>query len=372
MARHGENIHKRKDGRWEARIIVSYDDHNKAVYKSVYGNSYEEVKAKKENMSGSSAPSRRSSMTFGQAAELWLNTKKGNTKTSTYNHYLNQYQLHIRQSFASRKLLEIHAEDYNRFLQKKEAEGYSPGTVLLLRTIIKMVLYYAELTAGIPSVQGIYIPKQSKKQVLSFTRQEQNTVNQYLFDHLDHYALSILISMYCGLRIGEVCALQWKDLNLNNGILSVSRTLIRIQNKETSGRSKSEVVFQKPKTESSNRKVPIPDFLKKLLMDNFKDEPDSYVITGNDHYMEPRVCLRKFKKLMKKLQLEDYSFHVCRHTYATRCVELGIDPKLLSELLGHSSVRTTLDRYVHPSMDFKKEQVNKLSLLSEQNMHIMK
>lgn len=365
MARHGENIHKRKDGRWEARVIVGYDDNHKAIYKSYYGNTYEEVKQKKE-LSGDLKPSRLSfSITFDEAALEWLSSRKGKIKISSYNHYLNQYELHIKPVFADQFLRNITSEQYSHFLIEKEKEGYSSGTLCLIRTIIMMILKHAEETHDILTVHDIYMPKQNKNDVEAFTKEEQLSLNHYLYEHIDHYANAVALSMYCGLRIGEVCALQWKDLNLDQGVLTVSKTLIRVQNKENEEKSRTQVVIQKPKTSSSNRKVPIPDCVVKELLRSFHDDPECYVITGTDHYMEPRVCLRKFKKIVSELNMEHYTFHACRHTYATRCVELGIDAKILSEMLGHSSVRTTLDRYVHPSMDFKKSQVNKFSELND-------
>lgn len=362
MARHGENIHKRKDGRWEARVIIGYDDNHKAIYKSYYGNSYEDVKQKKLSVK-SNQSAHTSLIAFDKAANEWLSSRKGKVKPSSYNHYLNQYELHIRPVFGNQSLKNITSEQYTQFLIDKEKDGYSYGTLCLVRTIIMMVLKYAEVNHGIAAVHDIYMPKQTKNAVEAFTKAEQLSLNHYLYKHIDHYANAVALSMYCGLRIGEVCALQWKDMNLDQGVLTVSKTLIRIQNKEDVNDSKTRIVIQKPKTSSSYRIVPIPDLLVNELLQSFHDDPEYYVITGTDHYMEPRVCLRKFKKIVSELNMEHYTFHACRHTYATRCVELGIDAKILSELLGHSSVRTTLDRYVHPSMDFKKSQVNRFSEL---------
>jgi len=366
MARQGENIHKRKDGRWEARIITSYDN-NKAVYKSLYGKSYQEVRTKKSQLELKKQNTYIDpEITFRQAAEQWLSSKKSTVKTSTYNHYSNQYHLHIDPApFSSKKLTDLSSDDFNRFIRQKEDEGYAPRTILLLRTIIKMILYYSERQLHMPSIHGINMPKNPRKEAAAFSRQEQSGLYKYLLDHLDHYSLGVLLSLFCGLRIGEVCALQWKDIDLNNGVVTVSKTLIRVQSHEDSGESKTKIIIQTPKTDSSIRCVPIPDHIKELIIKNFTSEPEMFVITGDSSRMEPRIVSRKFKKILAELNMDSYSFHTCRHTYATRCVELGIDPKILSELLGHSSVKTTLDRYVHPSMDFKKTQVNKLVQLSD-------
>ena len=361
MARHGENIHKRKDGRWEARVITGYKDNGKANYQSIYGTSYDEVKKKKEHLRLGGKVISHNSIPFDRAAEEWLSYRKGKVKQSTYNHYFNQYQLHIRPVFEGKNLNDIKKEDYDSFVLAKENEGYSARTVLLLRTILKMILKYAERKNYIVSVNDIYMPRKPSRNVEAFTRKEQALVDNYLKEHPDFFSNAIAVSLYCGLRIGEVCALQWKDIDLDQGILTVSKTMIRVQNKTASNTSKTEVVMQKPKTESSSRRVPVPSHIVNYIKENFERNPEEFIITGTDHGMEPRVCLRKFKKIMNSLNLGNYTFHACRHTYATRCVELGIDAKILSELLGHSSVKITLDRYVHPSMDFKKEQVEKLA-----------
>ena len=341
------------------------------LYKSFYGKSYQEVREKKnqiEQNKNSTNPD--CEITFSLAAEKWLSLKKSSVKLSTYNHYSNQFHLHILPApFSSKKLTDLTADDINQFIKQKDDEGYAPRTILLLRTIIRMILYYSEKQLSIPAINGINMPKSPKKEAEAFSREEQAILHSYLLEHLDSFSLAVLISMYCGLRIGEVCALQWKDINLNKGIITVSKTLIRVQNKGGNDETRTKVIFQNPKTESSSRRVPIPDHIQKLLIQNFNNEPEHFIITGDSSNMEPRVCARKFKKILCELNMDCYSFHTCRHTYATRCVELGIDAKILSELLGHSSVKTTLDRYVHPSMDFKKTQVNKLAELAETNHH---
>ena len=155
MARHGENIHKRKDGRWEARVIIGYDDNHKAIYKSYYGNSYEDVKQKKLSVK-SNQSAHTSLITFDKAAGEWLSSRKGKVKESSYNHYLNQYEFHIRPVFGNQSLKIITSEQYTQFLIDIEKDGYSYGTLCLIRTIIMMILKYAEENHGVynkPKIQ---------------------------------------------------------------------------------------------------------------------------------------------------------------------------------------------------------------------------
>jgi len=363
MGRHGENIRKRKDGRWEARYIHSYDENGKAKYRSVYAPTYDEAKqkrAKAASTAGSDQLEMHPDLTFAQVAELWLESKKDVIKVSSYNHYLNQLESHIIPDLINFRFSTLTSSDINQFLKNKLSHGYSPTTVNGFRTILMMIFHYARNNRISCAVTDpVLIPKKKKNQVEAFTKAEQSRVDQYLQEHPSQYNLAIWISLYCGLRIGEVCALQWKDIQFSKETILVDKTLIRIQKKKTDDNAKTEVVLQKPKTESSSRTVPIPSFLVSIL-EEYKNKDEIYVITGTDHYMEPRVCLRKFKKIIEKIGISDYTFHACRHTFATRCVEIGMDAKTLSELLGHASVKTTLDRYVHPSIDLKKEQMNRL------------
>jgi integrase len=227
-----------------------------------------------------------------------------------------------------------------------------------------MIFHYARKNDIACSVRDeLYLPKVRKTDVKAFTREEQRKIDDYLKDHPDVFNLSVYLSMYCGLRIGEVCALQWKDIHMEQATMHISKTLIRIQNKSDREVHKTEIVLQEPKTNSSVRVIPIPLFLQPLL-EKYKNEDDTFVITGKTTCMEPRVCLRKFKKMIAKIDVSDYTFHSCRHTFATRCVEIGMDAKTLSEILGHASIKTTLERYVHPSIDLKRAQMNKLEGIS--------
>lgn len=364
MARHGENIRKRIDGRWEARYISSYDDQGKAIYKSVYGHSYDEVRKKRDEQS-TAASAHQKDLTFAQAAEQWLNHKKDSVKISTYNQYYNQCHMHLFPTLRNRKFSSITCNDLNTLLKQKENDGYSKRTLIMIRTILKMIILYAKKNhIRCADFDDLYMPQKPARTVEAFTVNEQKIISDCLFRTHDPYSLACLISLYCGLRIGEVCALQWKDISFITETITISKTLLRIQNKDSNMKRRTEITLQNPKTVTSGRIVPVPDFLIEEMKNYRSDDPSVYVITGTVTPMEPRQCLRRFKKLISALDVSDYSFHACRHTYATRCIELGIDAKILSEMLGHTSVKTTLDRYVHPSIDVKKQQVNKLKILT--------
>ena len=184
-----------------------------------------------------------------------------------------------------------------------------------------------------------------------------------LFSRPDPLHLGILLSLYAGLRIGEVCALQWGDFHFDNGTVAVNKTLLRIRNMAPGAKCRTKLVIDKPKTQCSNRIIPLPEFLVPYLLAQ-RQGPEVYVLTGKRHFMEPRVCLERYKRVLRLAGVQPYTFHTLRHTFATRCVENGVDIKSLSEIMGHSNVTVTMQRYVHPSMDLKREQMNKLSSMA--------
>ena len=184
MARHGENIRKRKDGRWEARYIASYDDKGKAVYKSVYGNTYEEAKLKRAKSAASLDTVHdtvKSDLTFTQVADLWLNARKEVVKVSSYNHYRNQLESHIIPDLVNYKFSTLTSADISKLLKNKIAQGYSPTTVSGLRTTLMMIFLYAKNNRIACSVSDpIFIPKKKKSEVEAFTLPEQKVLVEYL------------------------------------------------------------------------------------------------------------------------------------------------------------------------------------------------
>ena len=304
------------------------------------------------------------SLTFSQITTMCLESKKDALKQSTYNQYWNQCNNHLLNEFGDEPFSSITVDQLNELLKRKMQEGYQFSTIMNLRTILTMILRYAVQNKIPTAITGqLFTPRYHVKEMEVFTRWEQKQIENLLYDRKDDYILAIFLSMYCGLRIGEVCALQWKDIHFRNGTLSVTKTLCRIQDSGNTAK-KTYVASVLPKTHSSIRTIPIPTFLMPLLRAHRKKDTD-YVITGTECSMEPRTCLRRYKTILKHANVSNYSFHALRHTFATRCVETGMDPKSLSEILGHSTVKITLDRYVHPSMDYKRTQMNRLKKVTK-------
>lgn len=163
----------------------------------------------------------------------------------------------------------------------------------------------------------------------------------------------------------ELSGIRWEDIDFDKKLLHIRRTISRIKNLDYSGESDEEpktvLMIGPPKSVSSIRDIPIPDFLLKK-MERIAAEPDSYLLTGtNRKCMEPRNIQRKFQKLLQQCEIPSINIHSLRHAFATRCTEMGFDSKTLSEILGHSSVKITMDIYVHSSIKQKQKCMEKLN-----------
>ena len=200
------------------------------------------------------------------------------------------------------------------------------------------------------------MPKAEKKQLDVLSSEERKKLEQYLLQTGLTIDLAILLCLFTGLRVGELCGLQWSDIDFENGTLSVKRTVQRVYRNGC-----SEVLIGSPKSRTSVRTIPVPSFLLTLL-EKKKRQDFLYLITGKNKPAEPRTMQYRFQKILKLCGIRKVPFHLLRHTYATDCIAHGFDAKTLSELLGHADASITLNRYVHSSMQMKQEYVKRLQL----------
>lgn len=376
MGRHGENIRKRADGRWEARYIQYYDKTGKAIYRYVYGKTYLEAKQKRNLEIGEFAAGLRQKtsgikITFGQLAEEWLLMKRTQVKQSTYANYSYIMQVHFLPELGNLYVSNLTTQCLEEFLQKKRLYGRKDGmgglsdkTVSDFRSLLKMVLQYAKKKGYFcPSNLDFYVPSGKSPKIEILQKEEQEKLERILLSEPKPIYLGILIALYSGLRIGEVCALQWKDFNFIEGTVQINKTLLRIIDTNQNSEKKTKILIEKPKTEYSNRIIPLSNDILSYFYHS-KSFPENYILTGQSFYMEPRVCLEKYKKILKHAGIKDHTFHSLRHTFATRCVELGFDVKSLSEIMGHSNISITMQRYVHPTLEQKRTQMNRLLINS--------
>lgn len=369
MARKGENIYKRKDGRWEARFIKSHQS-GKAVYGSVYGKTYSEAKKNRSeamtNLKKSAKIAAASSQPdFRRISTMWLDSLRSTRKPSTIVKYSNQLEKHILPVFGNNDLSEISNEaliDFGNALLSGD-NGLSTKSasdiISRMKSIRKYALIHGFEVGFVP--ECITIPqKQVPIRVLSL--EEENALLDFLREHPDLTSLGILICLFTGIRIGELCALTWNNVSLDTRKLSIKRTMQRLQSLDKDAPSKTYISIDEPKSKCSIRTIPIPENIMDDLSRAYVN--DAFVLTGSRiAYVEPRTMENRFKSILDKCGIEDANFHALRHSFATRCVEVGFDIKSLSEILGHANVNITLNRYVHPTMELKRENMDKLSAL---------
>lgn len=292
---------------------------------------------------------------FCTLVEEWLDGIEKNRKYSTYIKYKTIYQCHIQGIF----LEDTFPQMTNGYIQSKiAAVELSDSTRHSMLAVIKQTLRYAEKQYGwpMPSITDNFMQNKTHS-IEILNRTEQAKLMQFLHRDMDISKAGIFLCLSTGLRLGEICSLKWGDIDPERRLLHVNRTVQRIKSME--GPSKTVLLETSPKSVFSNREIPIPDTLLTLLM-AFKKNGQEYILCQNKP-MEPRTYQNHFKRYLGQIRIPEYNFHALRHTFATNCIDSGMDIKSLSEILGHSNVQITLDRYVHPSMDTKRKYIDALS-----------
>ena len=370
MPRTGENIYRRKDGRWEGRYIRERSG-GKARYGSVYARSYREVKRKLEEArrepkkKESPEPGAKSLADIGQR---WLSEATATLKISSVNKYEDLFRCYIMPEFGESDLSEITNQRLISFANGLLVSGGAKKQGLTLATVTEILS--AMNSIRIYAMKHNYVVgfstecvslKKEQKDIRVFSLEEEEKLLDYLQEHMSLSELGILLCLYTGIRIGELCAMKWDDISLMERKMSVSKTMQRIRvSKE--GVGKTEVKILEPKSSCSVRIIPLPDTLMGLLEKFYV--PGAFLLTGaHSQFIEPRTMENRFRKILASCGIQKANFHTTRHTFATRCIEAGFDVKSLSEILGHASVAITMNRYVHPSMALKRENMNRFSEL---------
>ena len=371
MPRRGENIRKRKDGRWEGRYICTYVDH-KAKYSSVYGKTYAEVKEKLITKKAYPDIGTSRKITFKEILNLWLKTTSLKHKEQTYHKYQTLIDNHIVPHLGNERLDNLSILTINRFIAYKYSDGKLDGSGGLSASYIQTICYIINASLTFATENGfcdswksdIVRPpvKKNKVDVLSLT--EQEILEKHIILQIDYKLLGILLSLCLGLRLGEVCGLKWTDFDFENNSVYIQRSIERVPD-TNDGKNKTQLIITEPKTASSFRILPIPSHLRDLLIE-MRDDNNEFVIPGKTHkYIDPRTLQYSYKKALRECQLREIHYHSLRHTFATRCIESGMDIKSLSEILGHSSVNITLNIYVHSSLEHKQKQIDNVFICGQ-------
>jgi integrase len=366
LARRGENIYKRKDGRYEGRFIRGYQPGNKPIWGYIYGKQYYDVRRRliqKKAESGDDPVlmKRIGSGSFEDWFSYWMDfVVKPRVKASTHACYLRTAQKHILPYFGKLQLAKLTSGEADLMTARMQVVGLSASTCKsayrLFRAALDAACAEHLITENPVGKKTFRKDKMRKARVL--TVYEQEIMTRCAINEREY---AVLIALYTGLRIGEVCALRWGDINWDEQSLTVRATVQRVSLHKNPSDRKTELMITKPKTEESLRTIPVPAFIIQRLRALFLQElPREFVLGEAGKPADPRLIQKHCKQMVQSLGLDGVHFHTFRHSYATRLMEMGVDIKTVCSLLGHSSVQTTLTFYAHSTPEHQRLAVGKL------------
>ncbi|MCM1557819.1 MAG: site-specific integrase [Anaeroplasma bactoclasticum] len=286
-------------------------------------------------------------------------------KERSYTGYRDVIRLHINPILGDYDIQDITPTILQDYIIEKLKRGnlithqpLASNTVCRIVSVLKQAFNLAsnlDLISKNPTTT-IKLPTTSEKEVLAFTREEQKIVEEYCLKSIKNNYIGIIICLYTGIRLGELLALTWDDIDFNKKYLYIKKTSYTLRKDK-----KKVFVVESPKTKKSNRVIPLPDKIINLLSIYKKNSSCEYIIhTRRNTMVETRSYQRSFQSILNKCKIKHYNFHCLRHTFATRALELGMDIKTLSEILGHTNVAITLNRYAHSLLEYKIQEMNKI------------
>ena len=367
MARKGENIYKRKDGRWEGRYVKGRQPNGKALYGSVYGRKYGDVKLLLIPLKSAYAAREHTKVSFTGTVRDWLlfwlnDLEKPHIKSSTYASYRNKLENHVLPVLGENRLDKLTSNDVQAWIDSLSAKGLSGNSIRTIYRIFNAALQKAVYKHCLftSPCQDVTLPDIEMQRINALAVTEQKKLEKQAY--LSKSDAAVILALYTGMRIGEISALLWENIDFENNIIHVNRTLQRIMDYEP-GSKKTKIIIDIPKSKTSYRMIPFGNYLKKYLLDLKSNSKSDYVVSCKGHLAEPRVISYRFRQTAQKIGLNFATFHSLRHTYATRCIERGVDIVTLSRLLGHASAKMTLDTYADSTMEQRKSAMTMLDML---------
>lgn len=381
-------IYKRSDGRWCAACYVNVKGGG-AKRKYVYAKTQKEVRDKLKALEMYTEPMEETKITLEGWMYRWLEIyKKETLKRTTYENYVLNIQTHIAGSeIGKTELSKIDTDILQKFyISKLRGENgkkaLSNRTVEYIHTLIGGALQQAYKNELIKKNYNDFtvLPKKEDKEIVPLNLYEIASIVKASED-TPIYALLIL-EIFTGMRKGEILALQWKNIDFENKSIYVKQNLCRVNKEEPTERNKTELVLMLPKTKKSIRRIPINDEVVRVLrrhqyeQNKYKEEFNK-IYKDNDivfakcdgSFQDPRELLHKFHKILEKAGVRKCRFHDLRHTFASLLLQAGEAPKIIQELLGHSSITTTMDVYTHVADNGKIGAIQKLNDLLENEIN---
>ena len=298
---------------------------------------------------------------LSQIIDLWKKDKKQYVKKSTYSAYVLLVKNHLLPYFGDK--YEVEESDVQKFVFEKLEQGLSQKTIMDILIVLKMILKFGVKHRYLSCREiEIKFPTQRENEGLEvLSRSNQRKIMDYIEKNFTFKNLGIYICLSTGLRIGELCALTWDDIDEDNGVILVRKTIQRIYVIDDV-KKRTEFIIDTPKTKNSIRDIPMTSNLIKIIKPIKKIVNNEYYVLTNDiKPTEPRTYRNYYKRFMKKFDIPDLKFHGLRHSFATRCIEGKCDYKTVSVILGHSNISTTLNLYVHPNLEQKKKCINQMN-----------
>lgn len=303
-------------------------------------------------------------MNFKEIFLTFIEEKRLTSKLSTVSRYYSLCNNHILPKFKDRDICTISETELTKHLLEEKKNNLRKKGIYLsqkslsdIAILLNAIFKYSYKKKFIKEKINISVPKNFQNMVQIFTSNDKNKIKDYIFNNTTYYGIAILLSLYTGIRIGEACALTWGDINLENEIIRIDKTIQRIKNMECDKLTKTKIIIDTPKSDKSIRDVPIPKFLIPLLSE-FKGEDNCYIAKNTVTFVEPRQLQKKYKTVLKNANVNYKKYHSLRHTFATNAYNNGMNIKSLSEILGHASIEITLKLYVHTSIEQKQKEMN--------------
>lgn len=364
MSKRGENIYKRKDGRWEGRYIKGRKQDGKIQYGYVYSKNYKTVQDKLIKMKylfrRDNQDRQSYSGTVKQWLMYWLETEtKNRVKLSSYASYQYKIEHYIFPSLGDCQLCHLNSEQIQKLISELRRQQLSVNTIKTILAIFKQGInsaIQAEYLIRNP-FDGIQIPTEQKTKVKALSLEVQRKIETIAEKNPNGFPT--FLALYTGMRIGEISGLQWSDIDFERDAILVKHTYQRMPLSQ--GKHKTQLSLSRAKSSSSERMIPLGKVIKKMLLNWRSQVPDSrFVFENNGHPIEPRLLTYHFKKITKEIGIPDIHFHQLRHTFATRCLEAQENIAVISAILGHNSVKTTLDIYTDALTFQKRTMIEKM------------
>lgn len=368
MARSGENIYLRKDKRWEGRYPIGRKANGRLYYRSVYGHSYEEVKTilqpLKERLEPSLRKGNKNSITFQQWSTRFLQIRDKQIKASTLASYSYKIDQYLLPYFSSLFLEHITSADIQAGLDGWKCQGLAASSIKVILRLLSSMLNQAMkqgLITRNPCL-AVELPKAPKKKIGALSQRQQAILEKVVESDSNAKSSSVILALHTGLRIGEIAALKWTDINFEASLIHVRSTFQRIMIPKM---NRTELSYGTAKSLASQRIVPLSNKAMNLLKKLKKHATNDYVFSVNNKPCEPRVLTYHFQRVKEKANLLNIHFHQLRHTFATRCLEAKADVASLSSLLGHASTQMTLDIYSDSMLEQRIQIISMMEQLIE-------